>query len=576
MFKPLLQGFGKALLLLPQGVLHPLPGRAQHRMGAAHDVAQGGRQPVKKRFVKPQLDPMPRGAADNAAQHIAPPLVGRRDAVRHQKRAGADMVAQDLGGHRLSGAPPRQVMDSAGQWLEQVCVVVVANALQHRGDPFQAHARVNRRLGQGLQAALGVPVELHEDQVPDLHEAVAIRVGAARRPPWRVRAVVVKNLAARAARAGLAHGPEIVGLPAPAEAALGDAYLLQPYPGGLVIVLVHGDPEFFLGERQFAAEKIPGVAYGLLLEIIAEAEIAQHLKEGVVAGRAADILQVVVLAPGPQATLGGGGAGAGALFAAKKRLLELHHAGVSEQQGRVIGGHQGRTRRHFMPALFEIVQEPGAYVVAACHLALFERVANLRGSEAAMFQKTGLPRPLLQVLRRWLAEFFPPNRANPLPPVRRRQQRLRQGLRHAAFAQFVGDANRAETPGDPLVDIGLGVASIVLQAFRLEGRHFRFHFPRVKIPRQQLLSQFSFAMLSPGQQFQGLFADRPPAALPLRVFSDWTAQALASSGGASAVSAAGLGKAVSLTACSISAASSGFSDRCRRILSFPWASRSPL
>lgn len=194
-----------------------------------------------------------------------------------------------------------------------------------------------------------------------------------------------------------------------------------------------------------------------------------------------------------------------------------------------------------------------------------------------MFQKTGLPRPLLQVLRRWLAEFFPPRRANPLLPVRRRQQRLRQGLRHAAFAQFAGDANRAETPGDPLVDISLGVASIILQAFRLEGRHFRFHFPRVKIPRQQLLSQFSFAMLSPGQQFQGLFADRPPAALPLRVFSDWTAQALASSGGASGASAAtGLGKTLSLTACSISAAIWGFSDRCRRILSFPWASRSPL
>ena len=42
-FKPLLQGFGKALLFLPQGVLHPLPGRGQHRMGAAHDVMQGGR-----------------------------------------------------------------------------------------------------------------------------------------------------------------------------------------------------------------------------------------------------------------------------------------------------------------------------------------------------------------------------------------------------------------------------------------------------------------------------------------------------------------------------------------------------
>ena len=114
-------------------------------------------------------------------------------------------------------------MDSAGQGLEQIRFVVVADALQHRGDSFQAHARVNRRLGQGLQPALGIPVELHEDQVPDLHEAVAIRVGAARRAAWRLLAIVVKNLAARPARAGLAHGPEIVGLPATAETAFSDA-----------------------------------------------------------------------------------------------------------------------------------------------------------------------------------------------------------------------------------------------------------------------------------------------------------------------------------------------------------------
>jgi hypothetical protein len=43
------------------------------------------------------------------------------------------------------------------------------------------------------------------------------------------------------------------------------------------------------------------------LEIIAEGKIAQHLEKGMVPGGVADVFQVVVLAPGPDAFLGGGG-----------------------------------------------------------------------------------------------------------------------------------------------------------------------------------------------------------------------------------------------------------------------------
>ena len=50
----------------------------------------------------------------------------------------------------------------------------------------------------------------------------------------------------------------------------------------------------------------------LFLEIVAEAEIPQHLEEGMVAGGVADIVQVVVLAAGADAFLRRGGAGIGA------------------------------------------------------------------------------------------------------------------------------------------------------------------------------------------------------------------------------------------------------------------------
>jgi len=70
----------------------------------------------------------------------------------------------------------------------------------------------------------------------------------------------------------------------------------------------------------------------------AEAEITQHLEEGMMAGGVTNVFQVVVLAPGSYATLRGGGAairtmGGAAIrtmFATGEHVLELHHTGVGE------------------------------------------------------------------------------------------------------------------------------------------------------------------------------------------------------------------------------------------------------
>ena len=73
-----------------------------------------------------------------------------------------------------------------------------------------------------------------------------------------------------------------------------------------------------------------------VLEVVAEREIAQHLEEGVMPGGVADIVEVVVLAAGAHALLRGGGAAVRALLQAGEDVLELDHAGVGEQQGRVV------------------------------------------------------------------------------------------------------------------------------------------------------------------------------------------------------------------------------------------------
>jgi hypothetical protein len=81
-------------------------------------------------------------------------------------------------------------------------------------------------------------------------------------------------------------------------------------------------------------------------------------------GRVADVLEVVVLAAGPHATLRRDRAVIAALVHAEKDVLELHHARIGEKQGRVVARHEGRTRDHFVAALGEEVQEGLAQLIA--------------------------------------------------------------------------------------------------------------------------------------------------------------------------------------------------------------------
>src|SRR3546814_20547746 len=95
----------------------------------------------------------------------------------------------------------------------------------------------------------------------------------------------------------------------------------------------------------------------LVLEIVAEREVAEHLEEGVVPGGIADIVEVVVLAAGADAFLRGRGAGIGALLLAGEDILELHHAGIGKHQGRVVARPQRRGVDHLVPGFGEIVEK---------------------------------------------------------------------------------------------------------------------------------------------------------------------------------------------------------------------------
>ena len=73
----------------------------------------------------------------------------------------------------------------------------------------------------------------------------------------------------------------------------------------------------------------------LVLEVIAEAEISQHLEKRMVVGRAADVIDIARA----EAFLAGRRPREIKLAAAEEMVLELIHSGGSEQHRGVPAGH---------------------------------------------------------------------------------------------------------------------------------------------------------------------------------------------------------------------------------------------
>ena len=165
------------------------------------------------------------------------------------------------------------------------------------------------------------------------------------------------QLAGGAAGAGVAHGPE-VGLLAHAQDALRrQADLVLPHAVGQVVVQEYGGHQPLAGHAEDRGQGLPGVVDGLALEVVAKGEVAQHLEEGVVAGRRADLLQVVVLAADAHALLAAGRADVGPLLQAQEGVLEGHHARVDEEQRVIAVGHHGRAGHEGVSLLLEEVKK---------------------------------------------------------------------------------------------------------------------------------------------------------------------------------------------------------------------------
>ena len=302
----------------------------------------------------------------DATNHVSTPLVAGLDAVGHGEAAGTDVVGDHLERRALridifGTGLFNGLLRSTHQILEEINIVVGVDLLQNGCQTFQAHAGIDVGLGQTVHVACRVAVKLRKHQVPDFHVTIAVFVGASRRAALNLGATVKEDFRARTAGAGVAHHPEIVGHVA-GTLIVSDAHnalrrhadFFVPDVVGFVVFDIDRHPEAFGRKLVNLREQFPGPGNGFTLEIVAEAEIAEHFKKRVVTSRVPDIVQVVVLAAGADALLSRR-CTLQALIQTQEIILELVHPRVGKQQRRVVlRDHGARSHNGVSLALEEL------------------------------------------------------------------------------------------------------------------------------------------------------------------------------------------------------------------------------
>ena len=239
----IVEGLAEAGLLQLQRLLDQRLGADQLGIGRAHLGDEARHEPVHQRLGRAEQMGVAHRPAHDPPQHIAPALVRRQHAVGDQEARRAQMIGDDPVADVVGRVGPGQLGRGLDQRPERVGVEHVVDALQHRRDALQAHAGVDRLLGQVADDLIVLLLILHEDEVPDLDEAVAILVRASRAGRRGSVAMIEEDLRAGPARAAVAHRPEIVLGGDADDALVGQAGDLLPQVPGLVVGMIDGDGE---------------------------------------------------------------------------------------------------------------------------------------------------------------------------------------------------------------------------------------------------------------------------------------------------------------------------------------------
>ena len=290
-------------------------------------------------------------ATENAPHHVALPFVAGIAAVGQEEADRARMIGQHpIGGAapvlgRTAGPPAAPPASSSGRkrsvWKLESSPCMIA-AMRSRPAPVST---------EGLGSGVSVPsaersycmktrFQISRKRPPSASSSNSSLPMISGVPPFaRLPFEIDVDLGARTARTGVAHLPEVVLVAQTVDAVVGKPGDLAPERPGLGVRMMHRDPQPLRVDPQIpgTGHELPREGDRIALEVVAEREVAQHLEEGVMPCGVAHLLEVVVLAAGPHALLVGGRASVVTMLLSQEGALELHHAGIGEQQRRIVG-----------------------------------------------------------------------------------------------------------------------------------------------------------------------------------------------------------------------------------------------
>ena len=219
-------------------------------------------------------------------------------------------------------------------------MIVGVRLLEDCCQPLEASTGVDGGCREGVQDPLPIALKLHEHEVPDLHDdprlAQDLEALGVQRPTLTIRAQVIVELRTGAARARVRHLPEIVPVAQAEDPRRWHPCLRLPELEGLVVGVMNGHIQTVRIHSQRLCQKGPCILDGLLLEIVPEGEVAEHLEEGVVTRGLTHLLKIVVLPPCADTLLRRDRPRAGRFLLAGEEILELNHPRVRKQKCGIV------------------------------------------------------------------------------------------------------------------------------------------------------------------------------------------------------------------------------------------------
>ena len=280
-------------------------------------------------------------AAQQPAQHVAAALVRRHHAVADEEGDGTAVIGEDA--QADVGRWRRAVANAGGGFaggehgLHEVDGEDVVDPLGEHRHPVQPRSGVDRLGGQVTDDVIRDVLDvLHEHEVPELHEPLLVAPPGRHRPrtpdPGRRRAPSTDRPGRPppSARSCPCHGaaPGSAGTP---------TWSIQ-ICGRLVVAVVHREPQPLGIEAEDLGEELVGPGDRLLLEVVAEGEVAQHLEERQVAC----VVPTMSMSTVRMHFCDVVARGIGGRLVTEEVGLERDHPGDGEQQGRVDRDQRGR------------------------------------------------------------------------------------------------------------------------------------------------------------------------------------------------------------------------------------------